>query len=143
MSYNIERFIKAQEYSYAEALKEIQNGHKESHWIWYIFPQLKQLGRSSTAQYYGIENLEEATEYLAHPILGFRLREICEALLSIDRNNPYQVMGGIDALKLRSSMTLFAEIEGYNSVFGKVLNKYYNGERDENTIRLLLENTEQ
>ena len=143
MSYNIERFIKAQEYSYAEALKEIQNGHKESHWIWYIFPQLKQLGRSSTAQYYGIENLEEATEYLAHPILGCRLREICEALLSIDRNNPYQVMGGIDALKLRSSMTLFAEIEGYNSVFGKVLNKYYNGESDENTIRLLLENTEQ
>ena len=71
------------------------------------------------------------------------MREICEALLSIDRNNPYQVMGGIDALKLRSSMTLFAEIEGYNSVFGKVLNKYYNGERDENTIRLLRENTEQ
>lgn len=76
MNYNLTRFVEAQEYSYVDALKEIQNGRKESHWIWYIFPQLKQLGQSSTAKYYGIESIEEATEYLKHPVLGERLREI-------------------------------------------------------------------
>ena len=137
MNYNLERFTQTQEYDYTEALKEIQNGRKESHWMWYIFPQLKQLGRSSVAQYYGIENLEEATEYLAHPILGDRLREISEALLELDNNDPYQVMGGIDGMKLRSSMTLFAETAGYDSVFGRVLDKFFDGQKDENTLRLL------
>ena len=137
MNYNIERFVQAQEYDYTEALNEIQNGRKESHWMWYIFPQLKQLGRSSVAQYYGIENLEEAAEYLAHPILGVRLREISEALLLLENNDPYQVMGGIDGMKLRSSMTLFAEVAGYDSVFGKVLDKYFEGKKDEHTLRLL------
>lgn len=138
MNYNLTRFVEAQEYSYVDALKEIQNGRKESHWIWYIFPQLKQLGQSSTAKYYGIESIEEATEYLKHPVLGERLREISQALLLLDNNNPYQVMGWIDGIKLCSSMTLFAEIAGYDSVFGKVIDKFFDGKKDENTIRLLL-----
>lgn len=137
MEYNIERFVEAQESSYNQALKEIRNGHKISHWMWYIFPQLKELGRSSTAKFYGIENREEAEMYLLHPVLGFRLKEISEALLLLETNDPYEVMGRIDGLKLCSSMTLFAEIEGYDSVFGKVLDKYYEGKKDLNTIQIL------
>ena len=137
MNYNLDRFIQAQEHSYKIALAEIKNGFKRTHWMWYIFPQLKKLGRSSTAKYYGIENLEEAKMYLTHPVLGARLREISEVLLNLETNDPYKVMGGIDALKLCSSMTLFAEIEGYDSVFGKVIDKYYNGDKDMNTIRIL------
>lgn len=139
MGYNVERFVEAQEYDYARALAEIQNGRKCTHWMWYIFPQLEHLGHSSTAKYYGIANLDEAKEYLSHPILGARLKEICEALLSLKKSNPYEVMGGIDGLKLCSSMTLFAEVEGYDSVFGKVIDKYYNGNKDMNTIRILQE----
>ena len=86
--------------------------------MWYIFPQLKELGRSVTAKYYGIEDLEEAKMYLAHPVLGTRLKEISVALLKLEVNDPYRVMGDIDGLKLCSSMTLFAEVEGFDSVFG-------------------------
>ena len=139
MDYNIKRFVKTQEYDYVRALTEIQNGRKRSHWMWYIYPQLKELGRSSTAQYYGIVDIEEAKEYINHPVLGVRLKEISEALLSNGINNPYEVMGDIDRLKFCSSMTFFAEIEGYDSVFSKVIEKYYNGKKDENTICLLRE----
>ena len=135
--YNLDRFLKAQELMYPWALREIKNGRKQTHWMWFIFPQLKVLGQSSTALYYGIEDLDEAKQYLAHPVLGTRLKEISEALLSLETNDPYKVMGGFDALKLCSSMTLFAEIEGYDSVFGKVIDKYYNGNKDMNTIRIL------
>lgn len=137
MDYNIERFVKAQEDSYQYALAEVKNGRKCTHWMWYIFPQLKGLGRSEMAKYYGIENLDEAREYLEHPVLGSRLREISEALLTLSTNNPFEVMGSIDGMKLCSSMTLFAEVCGYDSVFGKVLEKYYEGRRDEKTIRIL------
>ena len=137
MNYNLDRFVQAQAYSYETALSEIKNGCKRTHWMWFIFPQLRELGRSSTAKYYGIENLEEAKMYLAHPVLGTRLKEISEALLQLETNSPIQVMGDIDGLKLRSSMTLFAEIEGYDSVFGKVLDKYYNGNKDMGTIHIL------
>lgn len=137
MNYNLDRFIQAQEDSYESALAEIKNGLKRTHWMWYIFPQLKGLGRSSTAKYFGIENLEEAKLYLGHPVLGMRIKEISEELLSLETNDPYKVMGGIDGLKLCSSMTLFAEIEGYDSIFGKVIDKYYNGNKDMNTIRIL------
>lgn len=140
MAYQLDRFLKAQEYSYDTALQEIQNGYKETHWIWYIFPQLKHLGRSSTAKFYGIESREEAKQYLAHPILGTRLKEISEALLMLDTSDPYSVMGSIDALKLCSSMTLFAEIEGYDSVFGKVIDKFYHGKKDIHTIEILQNN---
>ena len=103
MEYYLERFLKAQEHSYNAALQEIKSGCKQTHWMWYIFPQLKELGRSSTAQYYGIKDLEEAKQYLAHPVLGARLKEISEALLTLNTDNPYSVMGSIDALKLCSS----------------------------------------
>ena len=122
---------------YSWALREIKNGRKQTHWMWFIFPQLKALGQSSTALYYGIEDLDEAKQYLAHPVLGTRVKEISEVLLSLETNDPYRVMGEIDGLKLCSSMTLFAEIEGYDSVFGKVIDKYYNGNKDMNTIRIL------
>lgn len=135
--YNLDRFLKAQELMYPWALREIKNGRKQTHWMWFIFPQLKALGQSSTALYYGIEDLDEAKQYLAHPVLGTRVKEISEVLLSLETNDPYRVMGEIDGLKLCSSMTLFAEIEGYDSVFGKVIDKYYNGNKDMNTIRIL------
>ncbi len=135
--YDLDRFIRAQEMMYPWALKEIQKGRKQNHWIWFIFPQLRALGQSHNALYYGIVDIEEAKQYLAHPILGIRLREISEALLDLETNDPFNVMPGIDGVKLCSSMTLFAEIEGYNSVFGKVIDKYYNGNKDMETIRLL------
>ena len=139
MMYDMNRFVQAQQQSYANALAEIKNGMKRTHWMWYIFPQLKQLGKSPTAKYYGIENIEEAKEYLSHPILGARLREISEALLTLKTNNPDEVMGDIDTLKLCSSMTLFAEIEGDNSVFEQVIEKYYHGNKDKNTLYILEE----
>ena len=135
--YNLDRFLKAQELMYPWALREMKNGRKQTHWMWFIFPQLKVLGQSSTALYYGIEDFDEAKQYLAHPVLGTRLKEISEALLSLETDDPYRIMGDIDGLKLCSSMTLFAEVAGYDSVFGKVIDKYYNGNKDMNTIRIL------
>ena len=137
MNYDLGRFVKAQELMYSWALREIKNGRKQTHWMWFIFPQLKALGQSNTALYYGIEDLDEAKMYLAHPVLGTRLKEISEALLKLETNDPYRVMGDIDGLKLCSSMTLFAEVDGYDSVFGKVIDKYYNGNKDMNTIHIL------
>lgn len=118
--YNLERFIKAQEFNYEIALNEIKNGKKVSHWIWYIFPQIDGLGHSSTAKYYAISCLDEAKAYLNNNILKFRLVEICEALLDLDNNDPIEVMGYIDAKKLKSSMTLFNEVSS-NNIFKQVL----------------------
>ena len=134
---SLDRFIKAQTSTYRIAMSEIKSGKKRTHWMWFIFPQLKELGQSNTALYYGIEDLDEAKQYLSHPVLGARLREISEALLSLETHDPCKVMGGIDAWKLCSSMTLFAEVAGYDSVFGTVIDKYYNGNKDMNTIRIL------
>ena len=134
---NLERFAVAQEYSYVRALDEITRGRKRTHWMWFIFPQLKALGHSRNALYYGIEDIEEARAYLAHPVLGERLREISGVLLTLETNDPYRVMGDIDGIKLCSSMTLFAEVDGYESVFGRVIDKFYNGNKDMNTIRIL------
>ena len=136
MSYDLSRFVTAQERSYDAALSEIINGRKRTHWMWYIFPQLDGLGRSSTAQYYAISNLQEAKEYYAHPVLGPRLVEITEALLTLDSDDATAVMGYPDDLKLHSSMTLFAVASG-NPVFSKVLEKYYGGSQDRLTLRLL------
>ena len=136
-NYNLERFTEAQRYSYAHALDEITRGRKRTHWMWFIFPQLKALGHSRNALYYGIEDIEEARAYLAHPVLGERLREISGVLLTLETNDPYRVMGDIDGIKLCSSMTLFAEVDGYESVFGRVIDKFYNGNKDMNTIRIL------
>ncbi len=134
--YDLDRFLKMQQYDYTTALSEIKSGHKRSHWIWYIFPQLKGLGRSNMSEFYGIENIEEAKEYMRHPVLGSRLTEISEALLSLDSNDPLEVMGMPDDLKLCSCMTLFEQASD-EPVFGKVLDKYFNGARDKRTIKLL------
>ena len=117
-------------------MAEIRSGRKCSHWIWYIFPQIQGLGFSSTAQYYAIENLEEAKAYLADPVLRERLLEISNALLALDSCDPSEVMGYPDDLKLRSSMTLFSLAEPECTVFRNVLDKFYGGREDERTIDL-------
>lgn len=134
--FNLERFEQAQAYSYEAALREVSNGRKRSHWIWYIFPQVKGLGHSGNSQYYGLSGREEAAAYLRHPVLGSRLRRICEALLELETSDPEVVFGGIDAVKLRSSMTIF-DLVSPGDVFARVLDKYFGGERDRRTLRLV------
>lgn len=133
---NLERFIKAQEYDYKIALDEIRKGRKESHWIWYIFPQISSLGYSDMAKYYGINDLEEAKKYIDNEILEYRLIEISNELLKLNVKDLTYVLGDIDTLKVKSCMTLF-ELVSDNSVFSEVLEKYYNGERDEKTLQLV------
>lgn len=135
--YNLERFVLAQKDDFDIALKEIKSGKKISHWMWYIFPQLKGLGMSHYSQFYGIENLEEAIEYLHHPSLGSRLVDISKELLKLNTNNAVEIFGEIDAMKLQSSMTLFSLVEGAPDVFSKVLNKFFSGKLDKKTLKLL------
>lgn len=130
---DMQRFFKAQEHDYTTALAEIRSGHKRSHWIWYIFPQIAGLGHSSTAEYYAIKDRTETEEYLADPVLSQRLIEISNALLELESDNPTDVMGYPDDLKLKSSMTLFSLVSG-NPVFKKVLDKFYDGERCQYTV---------
>jgi uncharacterized protein (DUF1810 family) len=137
MSNQLDRFVTAQATTYPQALKEIRAGHKQTHWIWFIFPQLKGLGHSSNANYYGIDNLAEAAAFLQHPVLGPRLVEISKALLGLPGNNATNVMGSPDDMKLRSSMTLFSLVEGADPVFGRVLDKYFQSQKDNRTIALL------
>ena len=132
----LERFVKAQENSYETALKEIQCGRKRSHWMWYIFPQMKGLGYSSTAQYYAIQSRKEAEAYLKHPILSKRLIEISETLLECESSSASKIFGYPDDMKLKSSMTLFALVSD-NKIFKDVLNKFFAGEMDRKTIQLL------
>ena len=134
---DLSRFIKAQETDYERALSEIRSGHKRSHWIWYIFPQISGLGFSSTAQYYAIKDRKEAEEYLKNDLLRERLVEISEALLLLESNDAGEVMGYPDDLKLRSSMTLFHEVAPETEVFQKVLDKFFEGKPDQKTIELL------
>ena len=138
--YDLERFIKAQDAynTYAQALREIKAGRKQSHWIWYIFPQLKGLGFTQRATYYGIEDIDEARSYLSHPVLGKRLLEITEALMNLQETDPTIVMGGYpDDIKLCSCMTLFAKISEEGSIFHRVLDKFFGGQMDNNTLALL------
>ena len=137
MNYEISRFMKAHQTDYQRALSEIKNGKKISHWMWYIFPQLKGLGRSSMSEYYGIQDLDEAKVYLADPILGKHLIEICNALLSLDTNDATEVMGRPDDRKLKSSMTLFDAATESLDIFQMVLDKYYNGKKDYRTLKML------
>ena len=137
MASDLSRFLKAQEYSYDQALQEIRAGRKRSHWMWYIFPQIQGLGFSSTAQYYAIQDLSEAKDYLAHPVLGARLKEISEALLELDGLSAHQIFGYPDDLKLCSCMTLFRMADLDCDIFEKVLEKYYDGEPDNLTVRIL------
>lgn len=136
-NYNLARFLQAGEYVYPSALKEIRSGAKQSHWMWIVFPQLKELGRSETSLYYGINSLEEAKAYIKNPILSYRLEEACNALLGLKEDNILNVFEYPDNLKLCSSMTLFECADPKNPVFKKVLDKYYNGVRDELTLRIL------
>ena len=133
----LERFIEPQEQDYEQALKEIRNGRKVSHWIWYIFPQLRGLGKSYMSDYYGIRDLDEAKAFLQDPYLGKHLQKISEALLNLDNDNTTQIMGRPDDMKLKSSMTLFACADPENAVFEKVLEKFYNGHKDGRTLKML------
>ena len=133
---SLDRFISVQNYVYEEALTEVKQGNKKSHWMWFIFPQIIGLGESDTAIYYSIVNIEEATKFLSHEILGKRLREITSELLKLKTNDPEEIFGEIDAVKLKSSMTLFDCVEE-NSIFDEVLKKYFNGQRDELTLNKL------
>ena len=134
---SLNRFLEAQDRMYQTALSEIKSGRKYSHWIWFIFPQLRGLGRSNMAYTYGISGIKEAKEYLAHPILSARLIEITEALLTHKGKNIYAIMGDTDAMKLKSSMTLFAHISEEGSVFHQVLDCFYNNSPDAYTLSLI------
>lgn len=134
---DLTRFHEAQKYAYQSALTEIRNGKKCSCWMWYIFPQIAGLGRSSTAQYYALANLQEAVAYMQDEVLGGRLIEISEALLELDSNDAYVIFGSPDNMKLKSSMTLFALAAPEQEVFQKVLDKFFHGERDRRTVQLV------
>ena len=133
VSYDLDRFITAQETVYAQALKEIREGQKRGHWIWYVFPQIKGLGHSYNSEFYGISSKEEAKAYLEHPILGSRLREITQALLDYNNKTADDILGYPDVLKVRSCMTLF-DLVSPNDIFNDVLYKYYEGQRCDKTI---------
>jgi len=134
---DLKRFIVAQQRDYNIAFAEVVAGRKRSHWMWYIFPQIKGLGFSSTSQHYGINGLKEAEAYLRHPVLGQRLITICLALLDLDGNDANQVFGSPDDLKLKSSMTLFATVPNGDPVFQQILDKYFQGKADIHTLTLL------
>lgn len=139
MAFDLERFVDAQDSggTYARALSELRKGRKQSHWMWFVFPQVAGLGSSPMAQHYAIPSLTGAKAYVDHPVLGLRLRECCTALLELPTSDPVRVLGHIDALKLRSSMTLFDRAAPEEPVFGQVLEKYYAGEPDEATLSRL------
>ena len=136
MNYDLQRFHKAQKFDYPVAIGEIKNGRKESHWMWYIFPQLKELGYSSTAKYYGLTK-DEAKAYINDEILKSRLIEISQALLELTSSNATEILGYPDDLKLKSCMTLFSEIAPEIEVFDQVLQKFFSGKKDDNTLKLL------
>jgi len=134
--FNLQRFLDAQDGIYETALAELSAGSKRSHWMWFIFPQLRGLGLSPTAQFYGISSLDEARAYLQHPVLGTRLRECVEAMLPWEGRPAEQILGSIDALKLRSSLTLFDRVKPH-ALFADGLAAFFRGERDERTLALL------
>jgi uncharacterized protein (DUF1810 family) len=136
-AYDLERFVKAQARSYAQALSEIRAGHKVSHWMWYVFPQLDGLGSSPTARMYAIKSRAEAEAYLAHPTLGPRLVACAEAVLAVKGRSAREIFGSPDDLKLRSSATLFARVSPPGSVFQRLIERYFDGEPDAKTLRLL------
>ena len=137
VSFDLDRFVKAQDsemYTYADALNEIKEGHKQGHWIWYVFPQIKGLGHSYKSEFYGIASTEEAKAYMGHPVLSKRLRDITGAFLNCNNPSAFNVLGFPDVLKVQSCMTLF-DIVSPNDVFNDVLDKYYEGKRCEKTVR--------
>jgi len=136
-SNSLQRFLDAQRTDYPTALAEITAGRKRSHWMWYIFPQMRGLGFSDMAHRYGIRDAAEAAAYLAHPVLGQRLIEISRALVALSGSNATSIMGSPDDMKLRSSMTLFGAVPGADAVFQAVLDKFFGGAKDAKTVQLL------
>jgi uncharacterized protein (DUF1810 family) len=135
--FELSRFVRAQADDYDEALSEIRSGRKRSHWMWYIFPQYEGLGFSATSQRYAIKSLAEAEAYLRHPVLGPRLMECAEATLRVEGRSAYEIFGSPDDMKLRSCATLFARVSPAGSVFHRLLDRYFQGEPDGKTLRLL------
>ena len=134
---DLDRFVRAQDGIYEVALAEIASGRKRSHWMWFIFPQFAGLGSSPASAHFAIRSEDEARAYLSHPILGPRLRQCAEALLSLTGRTASEIFGFPDDVKLRSSMTLFASVAGRGSVFHQVLGRYFEGEPDDRTLNLL------
>jgi len=137
MGSDLERFVAAQDQVYGDVLDELRHGRKTSHWMWFVFPQIAGLGRSETSRHFAIRTLEEARAYLAHPVLGARLRECTAAVLASPARTADEILGSIDAVKLRSSMTLFQRAAPDEPVFGQVLDRYFGGVADPATERLL------
>jgi uncharacterized protein (DUF1810 family) len=135
--YDLKRFLDAQAEDYDRALTEIRAGQKVSHWMWYIFPQFAGLGTSPTARRYAIRSVEEAAAYLRHPVLGARLMECAQATLDVGRRSALEIFGSPDDLKLRSCATLFAAVSADGSLFDRLIDKYFKGEPDERTLRLI------
>lgn len=136
-SHDLQRFFDAQHSHYEVALAELRAGYKQSHWMWFIFPQIAGLGRSAMAERYAIANLSEAVAYLQHPVLGRRLEECTQALLQHTGRTARQLLGSPDDLKLRSSMTLFAAAAPENTLFQQVLDAFYDGKTDPETLKRL------
>jgi len=134
---DLNRFLQAQEDDYQRALSEVKDGRKRSHWMWYIFPQYEGLGFSPTARLYSIKSVAEARAYLNHPVLGQRLTECFEAALSVEGKSAHEIFGSPDDMKLKSCATLFAYVSPPGSLFERLLDKYFQGERDRSTLRLL------
>ena len=134
---SLDRFIKAQTNTYRIAMSEIKSGKKRTHWMWFIFPQLRGLGVSSISRYYGLENFDEAKAYLAHPVLSGRLYELCGELLKHKNKKALEIFGDIDELKLKSSMTLFALTSEDYTIFDEVLESFFDGKMDEITVNLI------
>ena len=136
-NYNLDRFIKEQQRDFSTAYAELSQGRKRSHWSWWIIPQIVGLGMTATSHKYAIKSLDEAVAFLAHPYLGKNIREIAKVLLELESNDATAIMGYPDDLKLRSCMTLFAEAAPNEEIFQKVLDKFFNGEKDERTLEIL------
>ncbi|MBS0423101.1 MAG: DUF1810 domain-containing protein [Proteobacteria bacterium] len=139
--YGLDRFVQAQAHDFEIALTEIAGGRKRSHWMWYIFPQFAGLGFSAMSQHYAIRSAAEAQAYLNHPILGPRLMQCCETLLAINGRSAHEIFASPDDLKLQSCVTLFASVTPADSVFERVLEQYFQGERDQKTLDFLLHNS--
>jgi uncharacterized protein (DUF1810 family) len=135
--HDLARFVEAQAGQYSQALAEIKAGRKRSHWIWYVCPQIDGLGFSSMSKRYAIKSVDEAKAYLAHPVLGPRLVEICEAALAVEGKSARDIFGSPDDMKLKSCATLFASVSPPGSVFERLLEKYFRGERDGKTLALI------
>lgn len=136
-SFDLQRFIGAQSRVWDEVCAELRAGRKQSHWMWFVFPQLAALGRSSTAKFYGLSGADEARAYLADPILGTRLRACCAALLEPDLGTAVEIFDTTDAMKLRSCLTLFAAVTPHEAIFRVCLLRYFNGSSDDATLALL------